>query len=90
MNRLRVKDFKICVYRSEYDSRYFIAHCMELDVIGQNLTIEGAVRQCLESIETQIKIFRESKGKIKLKFRAPSKIWERYRNSVKVGIDLQT
>lgn len=71
--------FRVCVYPSEFDRSFFTAHCLELDVIGQDRTLEGAVAQLLEAIETQL-INCEETG-AQFEFWAPGMVWYKYENA---------
>jgi predicted RNase H-like HicB family nuclease len=61
--------FRVCVYPAEFDPRYFTAHCLELDVIGQGKTLQAAVTQLLEAIDTQLEVCSETGAQ--LEFWAP-------------------
>lgn len=44
--------FPIVVYPSEYDdAKAFTAHCLNMDLVADDATIEGAVSKLLETIE---------------------------------------
>lgn len=75
--------FRICVYPSQFDKRYFTAHCLELDVIGQDKTFEGAVSQLLEAIETQLEVCMETGAQ--LQFFAPPIVWHKYAQAKKAN-----
>jgi len=74
------------VYPADFDPSYFTAHCLELDVIGQGRTIQGAIAQLLEVIETQIESCYENRAQFE--FWAPGFVWHKYevakRNNRKV------
>jgi len=71
------------VYPSPDEKGHFIAHCLELDVVGESSNVEGAVSELLESIETQIESCRETGAQ--LQFFAPAKVWYKYQSARKAG-----
>lgn len=75
--------FRVCVYPSQFDAEYFTAHCLELDVIGQDKTLEGAVAELLEAIETQLEICVETGAQ--LEFWAPGIVWYKYEQARKAN-----
>lgn len=78
--------FRVCIYPSEFNPNYFTAHCLELDVIGQDDTIEGAVAELLEAIETQLKVCAEIGAQFE--FWAPGMVWYKYKRARKVADEL--
>ena len=68
--------FRICVYPSVCEKGLYTAHCLELDVIGEDATPERAIEQLLEAIETQISIHRDEATE--LFFPAPNFVWQKY------------
>ena len=73
--------FRVLVYPSPDKKNAFVAHCLELDVIGQGKSIEAAVSELLEVIEVQI---RSSKTQnVEPFFPAPKEIWEKYQKAKK-------
>ena len=72
--------FRVCVYRSEEDEGY-IAHCLELDVIGAANNVEGALDELLEVIETQLESCELYNAQVL--FPAPEEIWEKYNQAKK-------
>jgi len=64
--------FRICVYPSQYDKSYFTAHCLELDIFGQDKTVEGAVGELLQLIENQIEVCEETGA-----------VWQKYERAKK-------
>ncbi len=67
--------FRACVYPSEEEGR-FVAHCLELDVFGEGASVEQAISELLEVIETQIESCQETGAQ--LQFFAPKKVWYKY------------
>jgi len=72
--------FRVCVYPSE-EKGYFTAHCLELDVIGEDKNVEGALNDLLEVIETQVESCQTHKAQFL--FPAPGSIWQKYNSSRK-------
>lgn len=77
----RAMSFRICVYPSRFDKNYLTAHCLELDVFGQDKTLEGAVTELLQIIETQLEVSEETGAQ--LQFFAPSRVWQIYEQAKK-------
>lgn len=67
--------FPIVVYPSELDDvGQFTAHCLNLDVVADDETVEGAVLKLLELIEVKLDAAEEFQAD---PFdRAPEKYWE--------------
>ena len=72
--------FRVCIYPSE-EKNYFIGHCLELDVIGEEKSIEGALNSLLEVIETQIESCQTHNAQFL--FPAPGSIWQKYNSAKK-------
>ena len=75
--------FRALIYPSQHDSNYFIAQCLELDLIGRDRSIQGAVAQLLEAIETQLTACVEHEAQ--LEFWAPGMVWYRYKQARRAG-----
>jgi len=75
--------FRVVVYPSQSDRTHFTAHCLELDVIGQDRTIEGAVAQLLEAIEAQLATCAQTGAQFE--FWAPGLIWLKYERARKAN-----
>jgi len=75
--------FRVCVYPSGFDSRYFTAHCLELDVIGQDRTLQGAIAQLLEAIESQLETCIETGSQFECW--APGIVWYKYEQARKAN-----
>lgn len=75
--------FRVVVYPSEFSESYFTAHCLELDVIGQGRTLEGAIAQLLEAIETQLMTCAETGAQFE--FWAPGMVWYKYEQARKAN-----
>jgi len=67
---------RIVVYPSEDTSRSLIAHCLELDIIGEDATLEGALRELFENIAAQIEACNGYNAR--LYFPAPASVSEKY------------
>ena len=68
--------FRVCVYPSDEKGR-FVAHCLELDVLGEGACVEEAMSELLEAIETQIEACEDTGAQ--LQFFAPPQVWKRYK-----------
>lgn len=52
--RSQAMSFRACVYPDQDDSTVFIAHCMEMDVMGEGSCIPEAISELREIIEVQL------------------------------------
>ena len=68
--------FRACIYPSEEEKGHFVAHCLELDVFGEGTSVEQAILELLEVIETQIESCQETGAQ--LQFFAPKSVWHKY------------
>ncbi|MFC1782291.1 hypothetical protein ACFL02_01730 [Planctomycetota bacterium] len=68
--------FRIVVYPCPDSREHCVAHCLELDIIGQDSTIEGAVSELLENIETQYESCQDTAAQFQ--FPAPPIVWQKY------------
>lgn len=75
--------FRACVYPSDEEQGHYIAHCLELDVLGEGQSVEEAVSELLEVIETQLESCKETGAQ--LQFFAPRHVWEKYNAAQKNG-----
>ena len=71
--------FRVLVYPSTDKKNAFVAHCLELDVMGQGKSVEAAVSELLEVIEVQIK--NSKSQNVEPFFPAPKGIWEAYQKA---------
>jgi predicted RNase H-like HicB family nuclease len=85
-NQFKSISFRICVYPSECDKGYYVAHCLELDVIGTDKTVEGAVAELLQAIETQLDM--AVKYNANPERWAPDEVWQKYLKSRKLSDEL--
>lgn len=74
---------RIVVYPSEDTSGYLIAHCLELDLVGENRTLEGAVLELIENIAAQVAACTENEAR--LYFPAPQSVAEKYLHAREKG-----
>jgi len=74
---------RVCVYPSADNSKVFVAHCLELDLIGQGNTPKEAISELIESIELQIEATEESQ--CQLFFEAPACVWQKYKQGRNAG-----
>jgi hypothetical protein len=77
----RSMSFRICVYPTQFDRSLFTAHCLELDIFGQDRSIEGAVSELLHLIESQLKVCERTGAQ--LQFFAPASVWQKYEQAKK-------
>ena len=75
--------FRICIYPCDDKKGVFIAHCLDLDVISDDTSVEGAVTELLKVIETQIELCETHKAQVF--FPAPGRIWQKYTSAKKAG-----
>jgi predicted RNase H-like HicB family nuclease len=67
--------FRACVYPSEDIQGYFVAHCLELDVIGEGATPQDAIIELTKAIDIQLESCTTLS---QFFFPAPDEIWQRY------------
>jgi hypothetical protein len=78
--------FRICIYPSESNKGYYVAHSLELDVIGSDTTVEGALAELLQAIETQLDVTaRYESNPERL---APEDVWVKYGSARKLSAEL--
>ncbi|KKL81012.1 hypothetical protein LCGC14_1999040 [marine sediment metagenome] len=75
--------FRACIYLSPDVDGTFVAHCLELDLIGEGKTPKKAIVELLKVIETQIELCEKSSAQ--LFFPAPGSIWQKYMYAKKAG-----
>ncbi len=75
--------FRVCVYPSPDEQGHYIAHCLELDVLGEGGSVEEAMSNLLEVIETQLESCQDNKAQ--LVYFAPSEVWKKYNIAKKSG-----
>ena len=75
--------FRVCVYPSRDEAGYFVAHSLELDVFGEGHSVEAAISELLEVMETQLEACSETGAR--LQFFAPEEVWHKYTLSRKAN-----
>lgn len=68
--------FRVVVYPAEFDQAFFNAHCLELDLFGQARSVEGAIAELMQAIETQLDSCWQHKAQFE--HWAPPAIWQKY------------
>lgn len=79
--------FPIVVYPSEFeDCKRYTAHCLNMDIVADDDTVEGAVSSLLEDIHATL----EASGHFKASpFRdAPKPYWEKFAQARKMPAEL--
>ena len=74
--------FRACIYPSPDVDGIFVAHCLELDLIGEGSTPKNAIVELLHAIELQIESCESSS---QFFFMAPGEIWRKYKNAIDSG-----
>ena len=74
--------FRACIYPSEDVKRTFVAHCLELDVIGEGQTPIDAICELAEAIEIQIQTCRNIS---EILFFAPASVLQKYKQGKNAG-----
>jgi hypothetical protein len=67
--------FRVCVYPSEDIKGYFVAHCLELDIIGEGATPLDAIIELTKAIDIQLESCTTLS---QFFFPAPDEIWQKY------------
>lgn len=80
--------FPIIIYPSEDDEGgRFTAHCLNMDLIADDDTIEGAVSGLLETIEASLEASQKHNANV---FRdAPDEYWEMLKNAKELPSELK-
>ena len=74
--------FRACLYPSPDIKGYYVAHCLELDLIGEGKTPLDAIVELIQAIELQIEACDDISQFL---FPAPAPIWKKYKDSIRVG-----
>ena len=74
--------FRACLYPSTDIPGYFVAHCLELDLIGEGESPVKAIVELIQAIEIQIETCDNYS---QFMFPAPASVWKRYKDSVGAG-----
>lgn len=82
-----IMQFKILVYPSEHDDiGAFTAHCLNMDVLADDDTVEGAVSNLLETIEATLRAAAPRNAGV---FRdAPRQYWQKLARAKKLPAEL--
>ena len=74
--------FRACVYPSSDIDGLFVAHCLELDLIGEGPTPREAIVELIQAIELQIEA---CKSPSQFFFPAPAGVWQKYKQAKHAG-----
>jgi len=74
--------FRVCVYASPDVKGLLVAHCLELDLIGEGTTPQDAIAELIQAIELQIEA---CKSPSQLFFPAPAYVWQKYKQARNAG-----
>ena len=74
--------FRACVYPSPDIKGAFVAHCLELDLIGEGKTPKKAIIELMQAIEIQIEA---CKSPSQLFFPAPAFVWQQFKQAHNAG-----
>jgi len=74
--------FRACVYPSPDAKGLLVAHCLELDLIGEGATLQDAIVELKQAIELQIEA---CKSLSQLFFPAPASVWQKYKQARNAG-----
>lgn len=74
--------FRACLYPSNDIAGYYVAHCLELDLIGEGPTPKDALIELIQAIELQI---AECGNNSEFFFPAPNEIWQQYSRAINAG-----
>lgn len=74
--------FRACVYPSPDVKGFFVAHCLELDLIGEGKTPRKAIVELIQAIELQIEACDNVS---QLFFLAPASVWQGFKQAHNAG-----
>jgi len=76
---------RMVVYPSteEGEDGVFVAHCLDLDVIGCDGTVEGAIAELLQCTEVYLESCEENS--ISFMHHAPANVWQKYYFAKRAG-----
>lgn len=79
--------FQFVIYESDDDTvGAYIAHCLNMDVLADDDTVEGAVSNLLETIEVTLEMAGKHSASL---FRdAPRKYWDMYASAQQLPAEL--
>lgn len=72
-------DLHILIYKEE---NLYVAHCLELDIVGSGTTQENALKEMRELVVAQITFHFEHKIEDKLFHPAPAEYWNKWLRAV--------
>ena len=75
--------YRVCVDTCPDDPNFFVAHCLELDLMGVGECVESALTELLENIDTQIEICARTKAQFLMP--APVEVWKSYKEALDAG-----
>lgn len=73
---------RACIYPSPDINGFFVAHCLELDLIGEGKTPKKAILELIRAIELQIEACDNMS---QLSFLAPASVWQRFKQAHNSG-----
>ena len=73
---------RACVYPSPDIKGHFVAHCLELDLIGEGKTPKKAIVELIQAIEIQIEACESPS---QFFFPAPASVWQRFKQAHTAG-----
>jgi hypothetical protein len=75
--------FRACIYHSEGVPGNFVAHCLELDLIGEGVNPLDAIKELTDAIEIQLESCTTLS---QVFFPAPDEIWKKYKQNAERAI----
>jgi len=75
--------YRVYVYRSPDEEGTYIAHCLELDLIGLGECVQTAITELLENMYTQTKVCARTGAQFFVP--APQEVWKKYGEALKSG-----
>jgi len=80
--------FTIVIYPSEFDSAArFTAHCLNMDLVADSDSVEGAVSDLLETIEAQLEAAQ--KYNAEAFHYAPQRYWDKLKGAKELSRELR-
>lgn len=74
--------FRACLYPSPDIEGHYVAHCLELDLIGEGDDPIAAITELIQAIELQIENCEDISQFL---FPAPGSVWKKYKDSINAG-----
>jgi hypothetical protein len=75
--------YRICIYPSPDEAGAYIAHCLELDLIGVGECVQSAITELIENIDTQTNLCLHTGAQLFVP--APPDVWKKYLAAVRAG-----